>query len=201
MAFGAALTRPMAPAADPSIVNVVPESPVATASVEARTAPPALRRDFPAAVEQWRSLADEVTVQVAATGDGPIDADLLLALVATESSGNPQALSTAGALGLAQLRQPAFDDMVALHPALFPARDRANPRENLLAGALYLEWCAQFLGVDLADPSGLRVALNAYNLGPAAVRALRSSTGAVTLPTETQLHADRILAAYRGLAS
>lgn len=138
-------------------------------------------------------MATEVVRTVAELEGVSLDPELLLALVATESSGNPDAESRAGAVGLVQVRAEAFHDMATRHPELFPHLDRHDPSENLLAGALYLVWCAQYLDANVATEEGRRLALNAYNAGPAAMRE-RHAEG--PLPSETRLHAQRVLMAF-----
>jgi soluble lytic murein transglycosylase-like protein len=176
---------------------VAPTPAVMAAPVTAAAARPA---PFPAAVERWRPLALRASRLVAEAEGEALDADLLLALVQTESGGDPLAASAAGAVGLMQLRDGAHRDVVRRHPRLFPRGDRADPAENLLGGALYLVLCARYLAADLAAPEGLRLALHAYNHGPGAIRAWRGEAAAgraaADLPPETRAHAERALAAY-----
>jgi soluble lytic murein transglycosylase-like protein len=106
-------------------------------------------------------------------------------------------VSDADAVGLVQVRTPAFADMVQRHPRLFTRGDRRDPYENLLAGGLYLAHCARVLGADLTEVADISTALNAYNAGPSAIQRLRvSDPSATQVPQETRLHAARVLASY-----
>ncbi len=103
----------------------------------------------------WRPLAAK------AAFESGVPLDLLLALVATESSGRADAVSSAGALGLAQV-MPAtavLQARVLSHPE--PDRvDALDPGTNLRLGASYL---AEQLGRFDGDPA---LALAAYHSGP-----------------------------------
>ncbi|MEM8787973.1 MAG: lytic transglycosylase domain-containing protein [Pseudomonadota bacterium] len=79
--------------------------------------------------------------------------DLFMALVTQESGWNPNAVSHKGAIGLAQL-MPGTARLLGVDPR--------NPEENLEGGARYL---AQ----QYAKFRSWRLALAAYNAGPAAV--------------------------------
>ncbi len=163
---------------------------------------PGARTAFAPTVERWRPLAVKTAHLVTDAEGATLDPELLLALIAVESSGDERALSEAGAVGLTQVRPGTFADMVERHPRLFPKRDPSDPAENVLAGGLYLVWCARFLGVTPNGPSGWGPALNAYNLGPSAAREVEraGSASAGGLPLETTLHQQRVLAMY-GLAT
>lgn len=160
------------------------------------------RTPFAPAVERWRPLAVTAARRVAEVEGVTLDPELLLALVAVESSGDERAVSAAGAVGLTQVQPATFGDMVAWHPRVFARRDPSDPAENLLAGALYLVWCARYLGTMPDSAADWRPALNAYNLGPSALREIEraGAGGAGDLPRETSLHEQRILAMY-GLAT
>ena len=79
--------------------------------------------------------------------------DLFLRLVRQESGWNPRAVSSKGALGLAQL-MPATAASLGVDPA--------DPRQNLEGGARYLAMQYRAFG-------SWRLALAAYNAGPGAV--------------------------------
>lgn len=79
--------------------------------------------------------------------------DLFLRLVTQESGWNPEALSHAGAYGLAQLMPETASDLGV---------DRENPSQNLDGGARYLAQQFRTFG-------SWRLALAAYNAGPEAV--------------------------------
>ncbi|MBF9061303.1 transglycosylase SLT domain-containing protein [Rhodobacterales bacterium HKCCSP123] len=83
-----------------------------------------------------------------------IPEDLFLRLVQQESGWNPEAVSHAGAIGLAQL-MPGTADLLGVDPH--------DPTQNLEAGARYL--AMQYRAFRRWDH-----ALAAYNAGPEAVR-------------------------------
>lgn len=83
-----------------------------------------------------------------------IPEDLFLRLVQQESGWNPEALSHKGAIGLAQL-MPGTAARLRVDPSV--------PHENLEGGARYLMQQFRAFG-------NWRLALAAYNAGPAAVR-------------------------------
>ncbi|MDI3299335.1 MAG: lytic transglycosylase domain-containing protein [Bacillota bacterium] len=102
----------------------------------------------PAAPASFREL-----FQRAAARYG-LDARLLEAVARVESGFNPDAVSAAGAVGLMQLMPETARAM--------GARDPLDPVQNVEAGARYLK--------ELLDRFGdVRLALAAYNAGPAAV--------------------------------
>jgi soluble lytic murein transglycosylase len=108
-----------------------------------------------ARTEEWRGKA----APAAAAAGVPLD--LLLGLVATESSGRPGATSRAGAVGLTQL-MPATGRGLAAEAGL-PSPSTADLRDpdlNLRLGARYL---ADQLETFRGDPA---LALAAYNAGP-----------------------------------
>ncbi|MGB5863050.1 MAG: lytic transglycosylase domain-containing protein [Sulfitobacter sp.] len=83
-----------------------------------------------------------------------VPADLFLRLVYQESRFNPQAVSHAGAIGLAQL-MPGTAAELRVDPRI--------PAQNLEGGARYLKQQYQEFGT-------WRLALAAYNAGPGAVK-------------------------------
>jgi len=82
-----------------------------------------------------------------------IPEDLFLRLVRTESNWHPAAVSTKGAIGLAQL-MPSTARLMGVNPY--------DPHQNLDGGARYLRQQYQKFG-------DWRLALAAYNAGPGAV--------------------------------
>ena len=108
-----------------------------------------------ARTESWRPLAR------AAAAEAAVPVDLLLALVATESSGRAAATSDADARGLTQIL-PGTAREVAVsigHPS--PGEvDCYDPRTNLRLGAGYLSDMLRNFGGDAA------LALAAYHRGP-----------------------------------
>ena len=131
-----------------------------------------------------------------------LDENILLALVAVESEGEPEARSARGAVGLVQVEPSTFEDLRATAGNLLPRGPLERPDVNLMAGALYLAECARVLGADVADPGDLVLVLHAYNMGPRAAAEWRDSNQTdraavfeLGLPTETAEHAKRIRAA------
>jgi cell wall-associated NlpC family hydrolase len=116
---------------------------------------------------------DGMIVQ-AATEQG-IDPALLKALVRAESGFNPNAVSSSGAQGLAQL-MPATGRGLGV-------TDPFDPQQSLNAGARYLANALRQFG---GDPS---LALAAYNAGPGAVQRY----GGIPPFAETQAYVPRVL--------
>lgn len=84
---------------------------------------------------------------------------LVIAVITEESGGNSSAVSPTGAIGLMQL-EPGTAQVLGI-----PASQLSNPRENLIAGCLYLRDMLNMFGGNLS------LALSAYNAGPGAVQA------------------------------
>jgi soluble lytic murein transglycosylase-like protein len=132
------------------------EAPVA---VDQRHMNPARREELPAGAQRWMG-----SIRAAAQRHD-LDPDLLTALVWTESSFVPDAVSHAGAIGLAQL-MPATADALGVDPF--------DPAQNLEGGAKYLRQMIDRFGrVDLA--------LAAYNAGPTRLSNLLDANGAVPI--------------------
>lgn len=136
--------------------------PTSTAAAAGRTStPPASSADYDDAIRQI------------ATEEG-VPASLLSALVWSESSFDPNAVSSAGARGLAQL-------MPATAAGLGVNID--DPMDNLRGGARYLrQQLDRFGRADLA--------LAAYNAGPGAVQ----RAGGIPPYAETQNYVAKVLA-------
>jgi hypothetical protein len=115
----------------------------------------------------YRSLASQIAVE-----EG-VDPDLFMRLVEAESSFNPNATSSAGAIGLTQLMPGTASDLGV---------DPTDPVQNLRGGARYLKQQLDSFG----DPT---LALAAYNAGPGNVR----KYGGIPPFKETQAYIDRIL--------
>jgi soluble lytic murein transglycosylase-like protein len=138
--------------------------------------PPSWAVGLPAAGRPWAATIDAV-----AASEG-IDGRLLAALVWTESNFRPDAVSHAGAYGMAQL-MPGTARGLGVDPR--------DPVANLTGGARYLGYQLDAFGrVDLA--------LAAYNAGPGRVRA---AGHAVPNIVETQLYVVRVLDRYEKLSA
>lgn len=124
-------------------------APVASPA-EPTPAPPATSEVIPVEAARWSPA-----IHRAAAAAG-IDPQLLTALVWTESSFVPDAVSSAGAIGLAQL-MPETARLLGVDPT--------DPEQNLAGGARFLaEMLDRFGRTDLA--------LAAYNAGPTTVTRL-----------------------------
>jgi soluble lytic murein transglycosylase-like protein len=146
----------------------------ATSSATGRTAAPAGWADaLPEAGRPWAGAID-----AAATKAG-VDPRLLAAITRAESGFNPNALSSAGAVGLTQL-MPGTAAGLGVNPT--------DPAANLDGGARYIAGQLDTFGrVDLA--------VAAYNAGPGAVR----QAGGVPDYPETQAYVRRVLGYYQQL--
>jgi hypothetical protein len=103
---------------------------------------------------------------------------LVLAVIAVESSGRPDAVSSAGAVGLMQLI-PATADR-------FGVADSLNAGQNIKGGVAYLDWLLKEFG---GDPI---LALAGYNAGENAVK----RHGGVPPYAETRDYVPKVLAAF-----
>lgn len=104
-----------------------------------------------------------------------VDPDLVKKVIKQESGGNPNATSSAGAVGLMQLMPDTAKDL--------GVTDRTNPKQSVEAGAKYLSQLLTRYGGDQ------RLALAAYNAGPDAV----DMYGGVPPYPETQNYVASIL--------
>lgn len=103
---------------------------------------------------------------------------LVLAVIAVESSGRADAVSSAGAVGLMQLI-PATADR-------FGVADSLNAGQNIKGGVAYLDWLLKEFG---GDPI---LALAGYNAGENAVK----RHGGVPPYAETRDYVPKVLAAF-----
>ena len=113
-----------------------------------------------------------------AAGLFEVKADLLRAVIMTESLFNPRAVSNKGAHGLMQLMPKTAQSLGVTNPH--------NPRENILGGASYLASLIKEFDGDA------RLALAAYNAGP---QAIHSSNNKV--PREILPYVNRVMSYYR----
>ena len=97
------------------------------------------------------SEAYEAIIQEAAT-EYHLDANLIRAVMQTESAFHPYAVSRAGAEGLMQLMPALADEM--------GVSDSFDPRENIMGGARYLKRLLDY------HNGNLDLALASYNAGP-----------------------------------
>lgn len=84
-----------------------------------------------------------------------IPAQLILAVMRVESAGDARVVSAKGAMGLMQIMPNTWDELRARYGL---GRDPFDPRDNILAGAAYLN--------ELHDRFGAPGFLAAYNAGP-----------------------------------
>jgi soluble lytic murein transglycosylase-like protein len=110
-------------------------------------------------------VASAVLAEARRAGLDPL---LVLALIHVESSFNPVATSSAGAVGLMQLLEPTMRR--ELERSRLPPADPRDPVANVQAGVRYLR--------RLVDAFGdMDVALMAYNAGPNRIRGHRRQGG------------------------
>lgn len=121
-----------------------------------------------------RKPAYEALIKEAAARYG-LPAALIRAVIMTESSFDPLAVSSAGAQGLMQL-MPALSDEMGVSDAF-------DPRENIMAGAQYLSSLLE------AQKGNLKLALASYNAGPGNVRRYRG----IPPFKETQRYVEKIM--------
>jgi hypothetical protein len=148
---------------------------------------------FGPAVYRWQPLVEAQLGALAATRrlDPLLTPELLLAVIAAESGGDPLAVSAAEAIGLMQVLPGTFADF-------YREEDPFDPVLNVRAGILYLHWSLVSHGGDL------EWALAGYNAGINA--SLRARAGETTLWDETIDYVTQVLAlrdrayALRGLA-
>lgn len=131
---------------------------------------------IPAARQPFQEAVD-----AAALAHG-LDPKLLHALVVTESAYRPDAVSPAGAAGLTQLMPGTAREL--------GVGDRFDPVENLRGGADYL-------ARQMVRFGDVRLALAAYNAGPARVARL----GRVPEIQETRLYVATVIDCYLALSA
>lgn len=128
--------------------------------------------------EKWRPQVSE-----AAKAEG-VPEGLAMAVLSAESSGRPDAVSPAGAVGLFQLMPGTAGDLGV---------DPAAADQNIRGGVRYLGQQLKAFG---SDP---RAALVAYNWGPENARKwLAAGADPEKLPAETRAYVDRVLGGATG---
>jgi Rod binding domain-containing protein len=99
---------------------------------------------------RWQPLISEMSARFG------VDEDLVTAVIARESAGNPHAVSNKGAKGLMQLMDGTAREM--------GVNSSFSPAENIMGGVKYLR---KMLNMFNGDET---LALASYNAGPGAVR-------------------------------
>ena len=128
--------------------------------------------------EATEGLIPQITTVAQAHG---VDPDLMISLVDQESSGNPQAKSDEGAMGLCQLMPATAKEL--------GVEDPWDPTQNLNGGSKYI---SQLLKMFDGDQS---LALAAYNAGPGNVR----KYGGIPPFAETQQYVQKIEARMKAM--
>ena len=100
-----------------------------------------------------------------------LDPNLVRAVIYVESGGDPDAVSTDGAIGLMQLMAGTADDMGVKSPQ--------EPAQNIFGGTRYLSRLVERFG-------SLELALWAYNAGPERVKRKQ-------LPLETRRYIPNVM--------
>lgn len=111
-----------------------------------------------------------------------VDANLIRALIRTESCFNSWAISSAGAQGLMQLMPATARELGATNPF--------EPEQNIGAGTRYIASMLKRFDNDLS------LALAAYNAGPGAV----SKHGGIPPYAETQAYVKKVMTHYQRYA-
>ncbi|MDF1543638.1 MAG: transglycosylase SLT domain-containing protein [bacterium] len=119
----------------------------------------------------WKRYQGEIDRAAQESG---LDSALIVSVIKAESSGDPKAVSSAGASGLMQLIDSTASE--------YGVSDRLDPAQNVSGGARYLK--------DMLDRYGsLKLALAAYNAGPGNV----DRYGGVPPFEETNRYIDKVL--------
>lgn len=137
---GAASARPTT---SPAISNALSRSPLPSVSVEIDTFAPI----------DARHAYDDIITEAATKYR--LDPVLIKSVMQAESAFNAMAVSPVGALGLMQLMPEVAAEL--------GADDPMDPRQNIMAGALYLRRLLD------SHRGNVKLALASYNAGPGAV--------------------------------
>jgi len=111
-----------------------------------------------------------------------VDPNLVHAIIENESAGNPNAVSSAGAVGLGQLMSGTAKSVDVC--------DRRDPVQNVIGTARYLAYL-------IGRYSDIRLVVSAYNAGPGAVDRYHDTP---PFP-ETIAYVHRVLASYARFSS
>lgn len=130
-----------------------------------------------------RSAMYDPIIEKAAAAQA-IEPNLLRAVIVVESGFNARARSPKGAVGLMQLMPSTAHR--------FGASDLYDPRQNVVAGAMYLKFLMIRFG------NNVRLALAAYNAGEDAVQ---RNGGQIPPFSETQAYVPRVLGIYQKLVA
>lgn len=141
------------------------------------------------------ALAPQIRVAAAESGLSPA---LVAGIVHAESSGRPDAVSSAGALGLMQLLPPAVEDAARRLGIETPGREALleDPGLNLRLGAAHFAWTLEH------EEEDLERALVAYNAGRTRLRRWSREAGSYEAwraarrqagDSPTLAYADRVL--------
>jgi soluble lytic murein transglycosylase-like protein len=128
-------------------------------------------------VDQWGSYIDDAAARYG------VDRNLVAAVVAQESAGDPLAHSPAGAKGLMQIIDSTARDL--------GLTDSFNPRENVDSGVRYLRQMLDRFN------NNEHLALASYNAGPGAV----DQYGGIPPFAETRNYVQRVLELRQRFAS
>lgn len=139
---------------------------------------------LPPSVTQWREFIEKAAVQ------HDVPADLLALVLFTESGGNAQATSSAGARGLMQV-MPQTATLIAERRGIstFATDQLFDPETNIDFGAWYL--ATQMTQFSQHEEMPIALAISAYNAGPARVKSYLA--GKQALPEETIRYRDMLL--------
>ena len=132
----------------------------------------------------WYPLRYATIVRVHAR-ENRLEPALLAAVIETESKFDPEARSSAGAVGLMQLTPPTAKGIAEeTHGTKFRLSDLTNPDINVRYGAWYLEHLVQKYGDE-------KLALAAYNAGEANVDRWQSLHERIQFP-DTRAYVDKV---------
>ena len=119
---------------------------------------------------------DSIVAEASRTHD--VEPELIKAMIATESGGDPSAVSEDDATGLMQLMEGTAKEM--------GVKDRTDPYQNIMGGTKYLK--KQIV----RHRGNIPLALASYNAGPGAVR----EYGGIPPFKETQKYVPKVLKKY-----